>query len=250
MQVKVGSAFISCRLAQGTAVRVSTGPGSEPSGQSQLCPCEQDTETLCPSGAQSPRTGYSDLALRQCESRDAESCAWSTEGRCGCNSCRVTAGVHQAGPPPGERVPREARCLRLRPPSVTRRWKSRAGLGSVSWATSLGCPEGCLAPPTSEPLTGDHQPLVSTAPVSGSSFPASEPLMSPAHRYLSLRSQSDAASSGTPSRVPQGWGLCPGAFSPSPWVMRNPGDRKGGPLPHCVPRAQNKAGLRKPELRE
>ena len=135
-------------------------------------------------------------------------------------------------------------------PSVTRRWKSRAGLGSVSWATSLGCPEGCLAPPTSEPLTGDHQPLVSTAPVSGSSFPASEPLMSPAHRYLSLRSQSDAASSGTPSRVPQGWGLCPGAFSPSPWVMRNPGDRKGGPLPHCVPRAQNKAGLRKPELRE
>ena len=182
---------------------VSTGPGSEPSGQSQLCPCEQDTETLCPSGAQSPRTGYSDLALRQCESRDAESCAWSTEGRCGCHSYMVTADVHQAGPPPGERVPREARCLRLRPPSVTRRWKSRAGLGSVSWATSLGCPEGCLAPPTSEPLTGDHQPLVSTAPVSGSSFPASEPLMSPAHRYLSLRSQSDAASSGTPSP------LCP-----------------------------------------
>ena len=64
------------------------------------------------------------------------------------------------------------------------------GLGSASWAlTSLGCPEGRLAPPASEPLTWDHQPLVSTAPVAGSSFPAPEPLMSRAHRYLSLRSQ-------------------------------------------------------------
>ena len=75
-------------------------------------------------------------------------------------------------------------------PSVTRRWKSSVELGSASWAlTSLGCPEGRLAPPASEPLTRDHQPLVSTAPIAGSSFPAPEPLMSPAHRYLPLRSQ-------------------------------------------------------------
>ena len=75
-------------------------------------------------------------------------------------------------------------------PSVTRRWKSRAGLGSGSWAlTSLGCPEGRQAPPASKPLTWDQQPLVSTALEAGSSFPAPEPLMSPAHRYLSLRSQ-------------------------------------------------------------
>lgn len=58
-------------------------------------------------------------------------------------------------------------------PSVTRRWKSRAGLGSGSWAlTSLGCPEGRQAPPASKPLTWDQQPLVSTAPKAGSSFPA------------------------------------------------------------------------------
>ena len=75
-------------------------------------------------------------------------------------------------------------------PSVTRRWKLRVELGSTSWAlTSLGCPESCPAPPASEPLTRDHQSLVSTASVAGSSFPAPEPLMSPAHRYLPLRSQ-------------------------------------------------------------
>ena len=75
-------------------------------------------------------------------------------------------------------------------PSVTRRWKLRVELGSTSWAlTSLGCPESCPAPPASEPLTWDHQSLVSTASVAGSSFPAPEPLMSPAHRYLPLRSQ-------------------------------------------------------------
>ena len=64
-------------------------------------------------------------------------------------------------------------------PSVTRRWKLRVELGSTSWAlTSLGCPESCPAPPASEPLTRDHQTLVITASVAGSSFPAPEPLLS------------------------------------------------------------------------
>ena len=101
--------------------------------------------------------------MRQCESRDAESCVWSTEGRCGCHSCRVMAGVHQAGPPSGERVPRGGAVPEAEAPSVTRRWKSRAGLGSTSWAlTSLGSPEGwpgpsCLwTPDLGPPAPGQH----------------------------------------------------------------------------------------------
>lgn len=171
--------------------------------------------------------------MRQCESRDAESCVWSTEGRCGCHSCRVMAGVHQAGNPPGERVPPGRGAVpEAEAPSVTRRWKSRAGLGSVPWAlTCLGYPESRPAPPASEPLTQDHQPLVSTAPVAGSSFPAPEPLMSPAHRYLSLRSQLGCRLLRDPLPGPLKVGFVLGTESPSPWVMTSPGDRKGAPSP-------------------
>ena len=107
---------------------MSTGPGSEPSGQSQLCPREQDVETLHSSGAQSPRTGHSDLALRHCKSRDAESCAWSTEGlRWLCSPSEGTQGDYGLTPGTvGPRFPggKERICLDLQQRlSVLPKWQ-------------------------------------------------------------------------------------------------------------------------------